>query len=282
MYKEDFMTDSNNADFLAAFGINPDDVQSNSGVNANPDAQTSEPDTNTVENEPDTQSQSQDVQLSQNNANDQIESTNDQVNQENTNPQPNVSSKANQAFAQMRSENSSLKRLIGDIASVLGIDANIPQDQMHAAVQNAVIQAQAKQQNVDPALLQEISQLKQFKQQAEQQSFTTKALIGFQTVKNQFNLTDTEIDAFADALMKDGVNPFTNEVNLVSEYKLRNFDKLIAAAEKRGAAQEATRQQNVAAHSTSPNKNTGKGADSEPEKITSMQELTNWFDGNNK
>lgn len=266
-----------NAEFLEAFGISSEatqDNQSNSGVNANPDAQDSDA----------ASAASTDVNDTDNQTQDPATQTDSSDNQTDTQPteQQNANARANQAFAQMRTENASLKRLIGDIAEVLGIDANTPQDQMNAAVQNAVIQAQAKKQGIDPAVLQRLTQLEQYKEQNERQSFTNKALMGFQNVKNQFNLTDAELDAFADQLVKDGVNPFVKDVNILAEYKLRNFDSLIAAAEKRGAAQEATRQQNVAAHSTSPSKNTGAGSDNEPDKVNTTSGLTKWFDDNTK
>lgn len=272
------MTDSNasNADFLAAFGITLDsaaqEAQSNSGDNdVSPDTQNSDADSPDV-----TAAQGQDNQEGQNDQNDNQDAQNAGANNQQT---PAV--KANQAFAQMRTENTQMRRLIGGIAEVLGIDANTPQDQMYSAVQNAVIQAQAKQQNMDPAVYKKIADLEQFKEQSQRQSFTNKALIGFQAVKNQFNLSDADIDAFADQLMSDGVNPFTSDVNLMSEYKLRNFNTLIAAAEKRGAAQEAARQQTVAAHSTSPNKNAGAGTNTEPDKITSQSALNDWFEKQN-
>lgn len=281
MYKEVTMTDSN-ADFLAAFGVNSEDQQettnSSGDDNANPGAQNS--DVNSADDS--TAQQGQNGQDSQNAQNDQIDNQNDQNDQNaQANNQQDTAVRTNHAFAQMRSENTQMKRLISNIAGVLGIDANTPQDQMQAAVHNAVLNAQAKQRNIDPAVYREIAELKQYKENSERQSFTNRALIGFQTVKNQFNLSDADIDDFANQLMKDGVNPFTSEVNLMAEYKLRNFDSLIAAAEQRGAAQEATRQQTVAAHSTSPNKATGAGADSEPDKINSMSELNKWFDKNN-
>ena len=224
MYKEVTMTDSN-ADFLAAFGVNSEDQQgitnSSGDDNANPGAQNS--DVNSTDDS--TAQQGQNGQDSQNAQNDQIDNQNDQNDQSaQANNQQDTAVRTNHAFAQMRSENTQMKRLISNIAGVLGIDANTPQDQMQAAVHNAVLNAQAKQRNIDPAVYREIAELKQYKENSERQSFTNRALIGFQTVKNQFNLSDADIDDFANQLMKDGVNPFTSEVNLMAEYKLRNFD----------------------------------------------------------
>ena len=271
------MADNNfDADFLDAFGLTPEDVvqaTDNPGDNtgADPDAQTQ---TNPQSNEGNPDNQLQEGASTESGAQQQQQQEPPAQNADNN-------QRANAAFAQMRSENTALKKLVNDIAGVLGIDANTPQAQMQAAVQDAIIKAQAKQQNIDPAVLQRLSQLENYKEETEKQALTSKALMGFQTVKNQFKLSDADLDKFADQLMESGVNPFTKEVDLVSEYKLRNFDALIAAAEQRGIAKEATRQTNVAAHSTQPGTNTGAGADSgNPDAIKSVSQLTNWFNNN--
>lgn len=261
------------ADFLNAFGLTPDDVaqaDNNPGDNAgaDPDAQT-QTDPQNQEGSPENQNQEPGA------------STEPGAQQEQTAQNADNNQRANAAFAQMRSENTALKKLVNDIAGVLGIDANTPQAQMQAAVQDAIIRAQAKQQNIDPAVLQRLSQLENYKEETEKQALTSRALMGFQTVKNQFKLSDADIDAFANQLMEAGVNPFTRDVDLVSEYKLRNFDALIAAAEQRGIAKEVERQTNVAAHSTQPGSNTGIGADNgNPDTIKSVSQLTNWFNNN--
>ena len=284
MYKEVFMTEGISPDFLEAFGLTEADVQeaqNDSGVtDANPDAQQAGQGTDnsapqgTEPTETGTQQDGQGQDTQGQNNDDQQQNPDDDAQKDNR-------MRANAAFAQMRSENTALKKLVGDIAGVLGINPNTPQAQMQSAVQEAILKAQAKQQNLDPAVLQRLNQLEQYKEANERQSLTNKAYMGFQTVKNQFNLSDKELDGFADQLMQDGVNPFTTEVDLVSEYKLRNFDKLISAAEQRGAAKEAERQQNVTQHSSQPSKTTGAGSDSEPDKITSTTELTSWFDKRN-
>ena len=270
------MADNNfDADFLDAFGLTPEDVAqatNNPGDNtgADPDAQTNT-DPQNQEGNPDNQTQE----------GASTEPGTQQQQQEPPAQHDDNNQRANAAFAQMRSENTALKKLVNDIAGVLGIDANTPQAQMQAAVQDAIIKAQAKQQNIDPAVLQRLSQLENYKEETEKQALTSKALMGFQTVKNQFKLSDADLDKFADQLVEAGVNPFTKEVDLVSEYKLRNFDALIAAAEQRGIAKEATRQTNVAAHSTQPGTNTGAGADNgNPDTIKSVSQLTNWFNNN--
>ena len=282
------MTENISPDFLEAFGLTEADVQeaqNNSGeTDANPDAQQvgqdAGADTDTsAQQGTDTTGTDATAQQDNQSQNDASQQDAQDQNADDAAQRDNRV-KANAAFAQMRSENTALRKLVNDIAGVLGVNPNTPQPQMQAAVQDAILRAQAKQQNLDPAVLLRLQQLEQYKEANERQSLSDRALMGFQAVKNQFGLSEKEIDGFADQLMKAGVNPFTTDVDLIAEYKLRNFDKLLAAAEQRGAAKEAERQQNVANHSSQPSKATGAGSDSEPDKITSTTELTSWFDKN--
>ena len=72
---------------------------------------------------------------------------------------------------------------------------------------------------------------------------------------------------------------FEQQVDLVSEYKLRNFDNLIKAAEERGAKAEAERASRASSQSTTPNAKQGM---QEPEKgkITSIADLNKWLEDN--
>lgn len=197
-------------------------------------------------------------------------------------PDPQDHQRMNRAFAQMRVENNNMKQLLNNIAGVLGINPQTAQNgDVQEAIQQAVIKAQAKQQNVDPGLLQRLNDLEAYKNNAERQALSNKAMFGFQAVKNQFNLTDKDLNDFAEQLVAANINPYTQDVDLVSEYKLRNFDKLIEAAVARGVEQEASRQKNVNSHSTTPGSNTG-GGNTDADKIHSVAELTKWFNENNK
>ena len=252
------------SDFLAAFGIDESALEDtdNNPENQN-DSGTDTSDDQNTENE-------QDANSGDDNANPDAQS-----NQENT--QQTQTHAVNQAFAQMRVENSNLRKLLGNVANVLGIDPNTPQEQMLQAIQKRVTAAQAKQQNIDPALLERLNVLEDYKANSERQALANKAIIGFQAVKNQFNLSDAELNDFADQLIEAKVNPYTSDIDLVAEYKLRNFDKLIEAAVARGVEQEARRSKNVSNHSTTPGNTTGGGTNNNTEKINSIAEFDKWL-----
>ena len=261
------------SEFLAAFGIdesaldNPDnnpDNQNDADANSTDGQNT---DTNATGTQTNTENQDD-------NSGDNTADPDAQSNQTNADERSHA---MNQAFAQMRVENSNMRKLLSNVANVLGIDPKTPQEQMLQAIQKSVTTAQAKQQNVNPELLERLNALEDYKAANERQSLANKAIMGFQAVKNQFKLSDDELNAFADQLIEAKINPYTQDVDLVSEYKLRNFDKLIEAATARGIEQEAKRKQNVANHSTTPNSTTGGNQESSSEKLSTVAEFDKWL-----
>ena len=193
--------------------------------------------------------------------------------QESSKPDPQ--DKINQAFAQMRVENKNLKQTLQGVAEVLGVDANDPQ-KVNEALQEKIINAKAQQQNVDPKLLSELELLKQKDQQREMQEIQREAYMGFQSVKDEFGVEDKDLQAFADQLIADGVNPFEQRVDLRTAYIQKNYQALLEKAREEGARKEAERQKNTEETSTTPSDKTGQPA-GEPAKINSVTELNSYF-----
>ena len=83
-------------------------------------------------------------------------------------------------------------------------------------MQEKVLQAQAKQQNIPVELLQKLDLLEAESQERQKAALMQQALIGFQNVKNQFGLDDKGLDTFAEELAQKGINPFAQQIDLVS------------------------------------------------------------------
>ena len=186
--------------------------------------------------------------------------------------------KSANAFAQMRVENKKYQNMIKDIASLLGVQGN-DHEQIMSAMQDKIVNAQAKQQGIPTELAQRLAQLEARDREYTLGEIRRNAYLGFQQIKDTFGLDDASLNQFADTLIASGVNPFEQQVDLVSEYKLRNFDNLIKAAEERGAKAEAERASRASSQSTTPNAKQGM---QEPEKgkITSIADLNKWLEDN--
>lgn len=189
------------------------------------------------------------------------------------NPEPD---KAAQAFAQMRIELSKSKKALDGVAGILGLDVTQDTDKLIESVRTKVLEAQAKKDNVPVEVLQRLDQLEQLETTFQRQQLQTQAALGFENVKKQFGLDDTKVIEFAKTLLADNINPYEQAIDLVAEYRNRNWEALIKEAEEKGRLAEVQRATKAATHGTEPGAQTG-GTPGEPSKINTVADLDKFF-----
>lgn len=193
-----------------------------------------------------------------------------------TKPEP-APTPANRAFAEMRVKTQKYEKILKSLGNLLGAqDVNDP-DAILNLVQEKVLQAQAKQQNIPVELLQKLELLEAESQERQKAALTQQALIGFQNVKNQFGLDDKGLDAFADELAQHGINPFAQQVDLVKVYRDFHFQDIIAKEVQKAVEAERQRALKAATESTTPGSTTGVREGATPSQIKTAAELENWF-----
>lgn len=198
-----------------------------------------------------------------------------------TKPEP-TSTPANRAFAELRVKTQKYEKILKSLGNLLGAqDPNDP-DAILNLVQEKVLQAQAKQQNIPVELLQKLDLLEAESQERQKAALTQQALIGFQNVKNQFGLDDKGLDAFADELAQNGINPFAQQIDLVKVYRDFHFEDIIAKEVQKAVEAERQRALKAAKESTTPGSATGVGGGTTPSQIKTAAELENWFKENIK
>jgi hypothetical protein len=247
-------------DFLAAFGVQPTNPEPESNPNPDPNpAPNTEPNPN-PEPEP--------------NPNPDPNPEPNSNPEPNPKPEPTAAERQAYAFGQLRTENAKQKALLGEIAQVLGLPVD---DNVAEAIKAKVLEVQAKSQNVPIQILQDLERLKERDAAYTAETLRNQALIGFQKVKDTFKLDDAGLEAFSVELFQAGLNPFTQSIDLVQEYKSRNFDRLIAQAREEGARQEAQRAAAANNNSSTPVSQSG-GDQGDPEKINTVSDLNSFFD----
>ena len=252
------------ADFFSAFGIsNTQETESDQNESDEPQETTEENTSEATTEKVETQA-STDVDNSKGNSN---------VIQKNN--------RANEAFAQLRVENKKYQNMMKGIAELLGVQTNDP-NAILSNVQNAITQAQAKQQGVPPELLARMNQLEEANKNFMQNEIRKNAYLGFQKVKDKFSLDNNALNSFADGLVQEGLNPFEQQLDLETEYIKRNYAKIIADAEARGAEKEAKRAARASTHGTSPDNRQGGEATQGVEKINTIGDLDKWFRNQSK
>ena len=261
-------------DFLKAFGIEDDSNTNNADTgdqtNQTPasDASNTDSDTN---NNADTDNS---TDTNKNEGNDEGNS-NDTDDGKQTKQQDPATSKSANAFAAMRVELAQKNKMLENVASVLGLDFKT-KDSMDQ-LQTKLNEALAKKQGLPVETLERLNKLEAMEEQRNIEQVRNNAFLGFQNVKNTFKLTDDDLQNFANELVADGKNPFITEMDLMSEYKLRNFDKLIEKAKEQGIQSEIQRASKAQNNASTPGNTTGGNTDDSTDKVNSVKELNEWF-----
>lgn len=187
-----------------------------------------------------------------------------------------------QAFIHMRQQNKRQADMLKNVASLLGLENLNPNDegQLMNALQEKITANQAQQQNVPVEVLTRLQSLEAQNQQYEAAQRERDMSIGFQRVKDQFKLDQNGLNQFAADLVKAGLNPMTQQIDMVREYRLMHMDDIIAQATRDAVAAEQARAAKASNQSTTPSNQTGHQTSGGPEKVTSVRELENWFKQN--
>jgi len=197
-------------------------------------------------------------------------------------PKPSADTKAGRAFAQMRVQNAQYQKTLNGIAKILGVTDTSNPDTLIAQLNKVILEKEAKDKNVPTELLERLQILEERDKEYSQKQIMEYAYLGFQRVKDMFNLDEAGLQEFADELVAAGINPFETKVDVVREYKLLHFDELIQAAVEQGIKQEQERAAKAANHSTAPKPQKGPGQSGNPEKITTVAQLNDWMNSQSK
>lgn len=167
------------------------------------------------------------------------------------NPEDKFINKQNSAFAQMRIQNKGMSDLIMDLAKATGQQ---PKDiaEAQALLRNNLTTIISKNRNIPEDVLREMDANKQALAELQAAQARQKALAGFQAVKDQHTLSKEEVNAFADKLIENNINPFEQDIDLLKEYRHMYFDALIAKAKEAGVQEERARSMNAQQNSTAP------------------------------
>lgn len=159
--------------------------------------------------------------------------------------------KKNAAFAQMRVQTKAMEQTLLRVAQTLGIDTKDP-EVLIQALNRRLNEHQAETTGVPLDMLEKMERLTSDAEKQQSETRAAEATRGFQRVKDEFKLTNKDLSDFAVQLQTAGKNPFAEPMDLVREYQLLNYDKLMAKAKDDAIAAAAKLQQHGEQHSTQP------------------------------
>ena len=166
-------------------------------------------------------------------------------------------SKSNSAFAQMRIENKAMSDLLMNLAKASGqAPKNIAEAQN--ILKEGLTKVVSKNRNIPEDVLREMEADKNALAEMRREQARSKAIAGFQQVKDLHGLSREDINQFADKLLEKQINPFEHpDIDLVKEYRNLYFEKLIADAKEQGVQEERARALKAANSSTTPSTQQG-------------------------
>lgn len=269
-----FFAEENLDDLLGYLGVesNNGDASTstegdNQGTSADADASTDESGKQT-ENNQDSSGQNQDSTGEENNKNDD-------------GGIPEDEQKKAFAFAQLRQEASQKKQLLTGLQKILNIPEDTPMEDVMSKVQEAIVKAQSKQTGVPEEIINKINNLEQRDKEYRAHQLQESAYLGFNKIQKEFGLDQASVKAFAVELLKDNLNPFEQDVDIMQEYKLRHFNDIIKAEVAKAVQAEQQRAAKAGTQSTQPGNTQGQ-TKGEQGKINSIKDLDNWLNTQKK
>lgn len=210
------------------------------------------------------QQQQQDPAQQQNNGADQTE--------------PHVATQQDKdanAFAEMRVQNKAMSDMLKKIADATGIQYT-DQNDMLAKLNSDALTKLAEKQGVPVEILQRMETLERNSQLYLQQQNESRLRAGFVNLKQDYGLSDEEMMNFAKQLDDDKVD--LSKVDLVAEYRNRNFEAIVQKRIDAAVAAALSKDQQAQAQSTQPNaQGAAQQAAAKAEQITTVAGLRSWL-----
>lgn len=179
------------------------------------------------------------------------------------------------AFAEMRVQNKAMADMLKKIADATGIQYT-DQNDMLAKLNSDALTKLAEKQGVPVEILQRMETLERNSQLYLQQQTEARLRVGFANIKQEYNLSDDEMMAFAKQL--DDANVDLSKIDLKAEYQNRNFEAIVQKRIDAAVAAALSKDQQAQAQSTQP---TAQGAvqqaTTKPEQINSVAALRSWL-----
>lgn len=184
----------------------------------------------------------------------------------------------NQAFAQMRVQNKQLSETIARLGQIMQLPPSLPPDQLVPIVQQRLLEIEAKANNIPLDLAQRLEQAEQLRHENEAAMLRNNAELSFQKVKDAYKLDQNQLIEFAKQLNDAGKNPYQTPVDLIQEYRMLNFDRLMEDARKQATQEAAALKKKADQQSTVPSKTSGTSSDPHT-TVSSMADLSRLLEG---
>lgn len=188
----------------------------------------------------------------------------------------NTFEKSDKAFAELRVKNKEYDKAVVQIAKLAGIPMENPTEALKWLT-TELTRIQSQGGKINDATLKEIGKAQEIVTEQAKAEIASAARTGFDTLAKTHGLDDKALLAFAAQLEAKGINPFSQkDVDVIGQYRLMNYDNLIAQAVERGKQEEIARRTKAQTHSTTPQPKVG-GATATGESLNTVDALSKFL-----
>lgn len=182
----------------------------------------------------------------------------------------------NHAFAEQRLQIKRNEQFIRSLGKLIGFDENASIDEIQNRVKNALIEKEARDNNISVDLARRLDRAEELIQENDRIKLEKKVQEDFAELIDRHNLDKEQVDAFTAYLMDNGKNPLTDpNVDIDAEYLKLHYQDMIDAAVSNALAKEEARKKKVEEKAAS---GAPKGAGEKEEgQITSVKDLDDLF-----
>lgn len=184
----------------------------------------------------------------------------------------------NHAFAQLRTQVKQQSDLIKQLGEAIGLEKGTDVNTIADKVKEVLLLKQSKDTNIPVEFLKQFEEMKTIINENKTLKLQQDLTNSLNALSDKYSLSEEELLAFTDDLIKQGKNPFDGiDVDLESEYLKLHHSEIVQKAVEDALKADKDRRKKADNHAA--NTPPGKGGDDDAvEEITTVSDLDKYFD----
>lgn len=184
----------------------------------------------------------------------------------------------NHAFAQLRTQVKQQSDLIKQLGEAIGLEKGTDVNTIADKVKEVLLLKQSKDTNIPVEFLKQFEEMKTIINENKTLKLQQDLTNSLNALSDKYALSEEELLAFTDDLIKQGKNPFDGvDVDLESEYLKLHHSEIVQKAVEDALKADKDRRKKADNHAA--NTPPGKGGDDDTvDEITTVSDLDKYFD----
>lgn len=184
----------------------------------------------------------------------------------------------NHAFAQLRTQVKQQSELIKQLGEAIGLEKGTDVNTIADKVKEVLLLKQSKDTNIPVEFLKQFEEMKTIINENKTLKLQQDLTNSLNALSDKYALSEEELLAFTDDLIKQGKNPFDGiDVDLESEYLKLHHSEIVQKAVEDALKADKDRRKKADNHAA--NTPPGKGGDDDTvDEITTVSDLDKYFD----